>query len=207
MTTDIHLDEYIHLVEKSFKINKLEREHGKTDLSRVIEDIYYRKQVLFQGNFLDVKRMVSEIASWIPKESLAQLEQGYKQEDPQLTLLYADCYMYGLKGEKRDEERATELYRKAAKLNLPEAMVALARLDFQTIQLGTHRCQAASGNFDVGDLCVKRMWKYLEKSAELGWKSLLLFQLALYPLQTKAWEISTPVLEMLEEMAVDFAVL
>jgi hypothetical protein len=205
MWSDIHFNEYINLVKKFLKINDLEREHGKKDLPRVIKDIYYRKQVLFQGNFLDVKRMVPEIASWIPSQPLAQLEHGYKQNDPHLTLVYADCYKYGLKGEKCDEERARELYLKAAKLNSPEAMVALAQLDFQNIQLG--RNKAVSPNFEVGELYLKRMWKWLEKSAELGWKSLLLYEMISFPLETKAWEVSSPVLYLVQDMVQSHLVL
>jgi TPR repeat protein len=143
-------------------------------------------------------------ASFVPKQSVAELERGHREKDARSTLLLGDCLIYELNGAVQDKKRGFECYREAAKLGLPEAVVNFAHVLFIKLaqKLGFSK-QSEINQLQITKAILqsrpdvqylwKDMWHWLEKSAKLGWETHFLIYQASDADQFKTWPLTKTV--------------
>jgi hypothetical protein len=144
------------------------------------QEIVMRKTVS-EEVFNSVEGAASVYLSCVPGDSLEEIKRKVSRRDPQGILSYADCLMYGFKRCPIDEAKAIKLYRQAAELNSPEAMVHMAQLSYFKIKK-YYRMDPKRYYVNVPVDCVytsqldnlRQMWLWLNKSAELNWVSIFL---------------------------------
>jgi TPR repeat protein len=170
----------------------------------------YRMDVCFQPDYFNLENIKPEILAWLPRSTLPQLEQGYKKGNPRLSIQYADCLQYGLRGAKRDLKKAFAVYRELAAKGQAEAMVAASQIYFDRFKENFDKDPDVDGiriprNFEYtsnGPL-LRKMWQMLEKTADIGWKSFFLYHQALGAEATDSWKLTPSVKALLEEMKRD----
>jgi TPR repeat protein len=154
------------------------------EVDNIYAEVFPRRQYFSQPEIYNEKVRARLMLSCLPTESMEEILGGVERQDPRSILLYGDCFMYGLKDCRQSMKKALNLYKQAAELNLPEAMVTMAVFCSQTVDIYTNRglresvcnpymvpnlstCMALGSKLD-------EMWRWLEKSAELGWFSFTL---------------------------------
>jgi TPR repeat protein len=173
---------------------------------RIYYDIYPRKPVpanYDEESVSSTEEMARLVASCIPALTNAQIDKGVDNRDSRAWLIQGDCDKHGLKNTDGDEERSWALYDQAAEMGNPEAMVAVADASFKYIarwlgvkDLEEVRMFKIPGNFENDSLMrlhLTGMWKWLEKSAQFGYKSYLLVQQTQQALKTQSWKVSETV--------------
>jgi hypothetical protein len=165
-----------------------------SDVSTIYEQVFPRRQYFPKPENYNEKDFARDMVSCLPTESIDDIVRGVQRQDPRLILLYGDCFMYGLKNCRQNPKKAYELYKQAAELNQPEAMVTLARLCDESVDVYAYRglheiiCSvfhAPSLNTCIAmSLKLEEMWHWLQKSAELGWFSFMFVTEALHEMKT-----------------------
>ncbi len=120
--------------------------------------------------------------------------------------------MYALKSLPRNEELAMQLYCRAADLGHPEAMVQLAREFYLRIGDYYQKYTAMDRYYwKIPRECVntsqemhlREMWRWLEKSANLGWASYFLSDQAEHAEETRSWVLNDTVKRLLSKIKLE----
>ncbi|CAF0869016.1 unnamed protein product [Brachionus calyciflorus] len=140
--------------------------YQKTTIRKQLKDVSVNQGTSF---------MIEMVMSTIPKLSYEQLKKESKKQDSNALLSLGDCFLFGLKGVRKNKTKAANYYLESANLNNPEAMTMLAYLNYlRLIEITNLRDddpipiyrgtppQAFKYHRD-------QMWQWLEKCVELQW--------------------------------------
>jgi TPR repeat protein len=171
------------------------------DLFGIYQQVVGRRELFEKEGFISEEGLAKLILSCIPSEPLNDIKKRVGQRDPQAILAYADCFMHGLKRCEKNEMKAVKLYRQAAEMNLPEAMAYMAHYYYLKIYPFL-RSPSIPRDCIYTDQAenLRKMWYWLEKSADLGWKSFTLRTLANDAQKTGSWDLSPNVKRLLDEI-------
>ncbi|KAJ3169702.1 hypothetical protein HDU87_000584 [Geranomyces variabilis] len=157
-----------------------------------------------KGPGITAKGMAQTLRMCVPRESLQEIQKGVTascaDHRVHYQLLLADCYMFGLKGAKRDSERASQLWYEAAYGGLPEACIAVAQICYYKL-VGLERdvpvpvIPRTSPNYVV----LEQMWFWLDAALERDWICPFVLHLAQQAKRNGSWKLSARAKKVLRD--------
>jgi hypothetical protein len=187
----------------------IENAPDKKLLTIMIKDFTNRREIKFQEQ-LNSKKFAERIAFIMPNETYDEINQKALNNDSDALLTLGDVFMYGLMRQVPDKQKALDYYKKAASLNQPEAMTALAmHYKFKVYQewfteqayeysMDTSFTMDMREYSDQGDVYVE-FWRMLESAAALNWITPFLLKEARDCIELKTYTISNHLIEIVSK--------
>jgi hypothetical protein len=159
-----------------------------------VRNPWEENRILMQGNgAINTARMLADCLS---TSSLKEIQERVERKNYLATLRLADCYMYGLKGLRRDGAMALELYQDAAALGSLEARIQVAKLIYDRIIEACANGEDAQRtsfpiqreNSEGHDM--KVFWSHLEVAADFDYVTPFMIDMLVAAKKTGSWPLS-----------------